>query len=102
MGELRTNDHFWGGNIALYILGDLLRFFGGDTNDEYSVRTLVVSVIILLSKYAIIDSGTSRDFEGCLPIDAFLNGLLNYIAAALRSPTSSFLSFLQTQLETFL
>ena len=33
MRELRMNDEFGGGVIALGVLGNILSFFGGETND---------------------------------------------------------------------
>ena len=89
-----------GGVIALGVLGNVLSFFGGDTNKESSARLLVGRVTPLFSKFAMIASGEARSFEGRPPIDAFLNRLFSAFAAAFRAPTRSLLSLSRPQLDS--
>ena len=86
------------GFIALGVLGNFMRFFGGDTNEESYTHVLVGRVTLLLSKSTIIALGEARIFEGCPPIYALLNHLFNNFAAAFRAPTRSFISLSRTQL----
>ena len=62
MGDLRTNDEFGGRVIALGTLANVLRLFGGDTNEDYYAHLLVGRVTTLLLKSTMITLGEARYF----------------------------------------